>query len=86
MPFSILDDRSGCFGRAYDAKTTPHMFIIDSSGIIAYQGAIDNSPLGKTQEPPLVNYVDKALAELTAGKAVSEHETKPYGCSVKYAN
>jgi len=86
LPYPILDDRSGSVGRAYGAKTTPHIFIIDSSGNIAYHGAIDNSPLGKTQGPQLVNYVDKALAELTAGKAVSERETKPYGCSVKYAN
>jgi len=53
-------------------------------GSIVYEGAIDNSPMGKKREG-VINYVDKALAELTGGKAVSTPETKPYGCSVKYA-
>lgn len=85
LPYPILDDRSGKVGRAYGAKTTPHMFIIDTKGSIVYDGAIDNSPLGKKKEG-VINYVDKALAELTAGKVVSTPNTKPYGCSVKYAN
>jgi peroxiredoxin len=84
LPFPILDDRSGKVGRAYGAKTTPHIFIINPRGRIVYEGAIDNAPLGKSKEDP-VNYVDKALAELTAGEQVSTNETKPYGCSVKYA-
>ena len=79
----ILDDRTGKTGRAYGAKTTPHMFIIDTNGKIAYAGAIDNSPLGRTKD--VVNYVDKALSELTTGKTVSTPITQPYGCSVKYA-
>jgi hypothetical protein len=86
LPYPLLDDRSGKVGRAYGARTTPHMFVINAAGAIAYEGAIDNSPLGKTpagQKP--VNYVDKALAELVAGKEVSTPRTKPYGCSVKYA-
>ena len=84
LPFAILDDRSGKVGRAYGAETTPHMYIINHRGRIVYEGAIDNAPLGKTREG-VVNYVDKALAELTAGKAVSTPKTKPYGCTVKYA-
>jgi hypothetical protein len=86
LPYPLLDDRSGKVGRAYGAKTTPHMFVISPTGGIAYDGAIDNSPLGKTpagQEP--VNYVDKVLADLVAGKDASVEKTKPYGCSVKYA-
>jgi peroxiredoxin len=86
LPYPLLDDRSGKVGRAYGAKSTPHIFIINAAGAIAYEGAIDNSPLGKTpagQKP--VNYVDKALTELVAGKEVSTPGTKPYGCSVKYA-
>jgi len=86
IPYPILDDRSGSIGHAYKATNTPNMFIIDTKGNIAYEGAIDNSPMGKTlagQE--LINYVDKALAELTQGKAVSTPKTKPYGCTVKYA-
>lgn len=85
LNYPILDDRSGKVGRAYSAKTTPHMFIIDTKGSIVYNGAIDNSPLGRKKEGA-INYVDKALAELTAGKAVSIPNTKPYGCTVKYAD
>jgi peroxiredoxin len=81
----ILDDSSGKVGKAYGAKTTPHTFIIDTKGNIAYTGAFDNAPLGKIPEgAQYVNYIDKALTELTAGKTVSIAETKPYGCSVKY--
>jgi peroxiredoxin len=86
LPYPLLDDRSGKVGRAYGAKTTPHMFVIAPSGGIAYDGAIDNSPLGKTlagQEP--VNYVDKVLGEVIARRDISTRSTKPYGCSVKYA-
>ena len=83
LPFPILDDRSGKVGRAYGAKTTPHMYIISPRGNILYEGAIDNSPLGRKKEG-VINYVDKALAELTGGKAVTTSNTKPYGCSVKY--
>ena len=86
LPYAILDDRSGKVGRAYGAANTPHMFIIDSAGYIVYDGAIDNAPMGEPAEgQQVVNYVDKALAELTAGRKVSIAKTKPYGCSVKYA-
>lgn len=86
LPYLILDDRSGKIGRAYGAKTTPHMYIIDTKGNLAYEGAIDNSPMGKTPAgAQLINYIDKALSELTAGRAVIIKETKSYGCTVKYA-
>jgi peroxiredoxin len=86
LPYPILDDRSGEVGHAYGAETTPHIFMINSNGVIAYEGAIDNSPRGRTpSEERLVNYVDKALAELTAGRVPSTRKTKPYGCTVKYA-
>ena len=84
LPYLILDDRSGKVGKAYGAQTTPHMYIINPRGRIVYEGAIDDSPLGQKKEG-VVNYVDNALAELTAGKAVSTPKTKPYGCTVKYA-
>jgi peroxiredoxin len=85
LPYPILDDRSGRVGRAYGAKTTPHMFIINPRGRIVYEGAIDNSPLGKTPEgKDLTNYVDKALEELITGKTVSTKKTESYGCTVKY--
>jgi peroxiredoxin len=85
LPYPILDDRAGVVGRAYGAQTTPHIFIISPAGNIVYNGAIDNAPMGKTPEgEAYVNYVDKALAELAAGKAVTTANTKPYGCTVKY--
>ncbi len=84
LPYLILDDRSGKVGRAYGAQTTPHMYIINPRGRVVYEGAIDDSPLGRKKEG-VVNYVDNALAELTARKAVSTPKTKPYGCTVKYA-
>lgn len=87
LPYMILDDRSGKVGHDYGATNTPHMNIIDTRGNIVYVGAVDNSPMGQTPEgQSRVSYVDKALEELVAGKPVSTKETKPYGCTVKYAN
>ncbi|MFB0554665.1 MAG: redoxin domain-containing protein [Phycisphaerae bacterium] len=83
LPYPILDDRPGKVGRAYGAVTTPNMYIINARGRVVYEGAIDDS-MGRQKEG-VINYVDKALAEPTAGKAVSTAETKPYGCTVKYA-
>ncbi len=87
---SILDPK-GVIGRAYDAKTTPHMFIIDPKGILIYDGAIDNAPrvdeeITKTETgEPYVNYVNRALTEaLEKNKKVSISSTSPYGCHVKY--
>ena len=85
LPYPILDDRPGQVGHAYGAETTPHMFIIDRRGNIVYEGAIDNSPSGKTKAgEKLINYVDQALVELMGGKPISTPKTKPYGCTVKY--
>jgi len=83
LPYPYLDDRAGTVGKAYGAKTTPHMFVLDKNGRLAYAGAIDNDPSGRKEKP--LNYVDQALTELLAGKAVSVPKTEPYGCSVKYA-
>ncbi|MBN2315049.1 MAG: redoxin domain-containing protein [Sedimentisphaerales bacterium] len=86
LPYPILDDRAGTVGRAYGAKTTPHLFIISPHGQIVYNGAIDNSPMGTTPEgEEKVNYVDNVLAALAANKDIDVRETKSYGCSVKYA-
>ena len=82
----ILDDRSGKVGHAYGAATTPHIYIVNARGNIVYEGAIDNAPVGKVEFGEYVNYVDKALTEITGGKAVSTSKTKPYGCTVKYSN
>jgi len=85
LPYPILDDRSGKVGRLYGAMRTPHVFVIDREGNIVYSGAIDSAPLGRQQgEGGKVNYVDKALSELTSGGQVSMPTTPPYGCTVKY--
>lgn len=84
VQYPVLDDRAGTIGHAYGAKTTPHMFVIDKTGALAYQGAIDDDSSGDEESPK--NYVSQALDELLAGKPVSTPETKPYGCSVKYAS
>jgi peroxiredoxin len=87
LPYPIIDDRSGQIGRAFGARTTPHMFVIDRDGVIVYQGAIDNAPMGKVEANVAnVNYVDQAISQLLAGQPVSMPATPPYGCSVKYAN
>jgi peroxiredoxin len=86
LSYPVLLDKDGKVGKLYGAKTTPNMFIIDTQGKIVYRGAIDNAPLGKKPEKEAyINYVEKALDELLAGKAISTPQTKPYGCSVKYA-
>ena len=77
----ILDDSSGTVGHLYGAKTTPHMFVIDKDGKLAYMGAIHNQKDGEKR----VNYVEKAVNELLSGQSVSEPQTKSWGCSVKYA-
>lgn len=79
---ALLMDSDGKVGKQYDAKTTPHMFIIDKGGTLVYNGAIDDDPRG--EKDVKVNYVRDALSALLAGKAVSTSVTKPYGCSVKY--
>ena len=76
----ILSDADGKVGKAFGARTTPHMFIIDKAGKIVYDGAIDNQTSGDEH----VNYVAKALDELLSGKPISTSRTNPYGCSVKY--
>jgi peroxiredoxin len=84
IAYPVLDDHEGKVAKAYGAKSTPHMFVIDAAGNIVYQGAIDNDASGEKKEG-VVNYVAQALNEVLAGKPVSIPETKPYGCSVKYA-
>lgn len=81
--YPVLDDSKGIVARDYGAKSTPHMFIIDKTGKLAYSGGIDNDPEG--DNPHRVNYVQKALEELLAGKPVSTPMTKSYGCGVHYA-
>jgi glutathione peroxidase-family protein len=82
---AYLIDENGAVGHLYNAKTTPHMFVVDKSGNLVYAGAIDdkNSP-DEADIKTAKNYVDAALEEVLAGKPVTTASTKSYGCSVKY--
>ena len=84
---AILLDSAGSMGRAYGARTTPHMFVVDRTGRIAYMGGIDDRPYA---DPASLKgaraYVAAALADLKAGRAVAEPVSAPYGCSVRYAS
>lgn len=81
-----LLDVKGVVGKAYAAKTTPHMYIIDDSGKLVYQGGIDDKPTAnKADIEGARNHVTVALGELNAGKSISVAQSRPYGCSVKYA-
>ena len=82
IPYPILFDESGKVGKAYGAKTTPHMFVIDQSGMLVYQGALDNNPF--VQKKDRIPYVERALEALKNGEKIAIPETKAYGCSVKY--
>ncbi len=84
---AIALDESGEVGRLYGATNTPHMFVIDKQGVLAYAGAIDNSPDGEGESPQggkLINYVDAAVSALKSGEPVKVPRTEAYGCSVKY--
>ena len=78
-------DPSGEIGKLYGAKTTPHMFIVDKDGNLAYEGAIDSDSSFKQEAiADATNYVSAALGDLKSGESVKMASTKPYGCSVKY--
>ena len=83
LAYPLLDDSKGAVGKQFGAKSTPHMFIIDRTGKLVYQGGIDNDPDG--ENPHRVNYVAKALDEVLAGKSVSTPVTKSYGCGIHYS-
>ncbi len=86
-PSAVLLDPSGSIGRLYDARTTPHMFIIDAKGTLTYHGAIDSIKSADVNDVPKAqNYVLTALAQMKAGEAVKPQGTRPYGCSVKYGS
>jgi peroxiredoxin len=82
-----LIDEAGTIGRLYDAKTTPHMFVIDSKGTLVYSGAIDDN---SSADPKTIegakNYVQNAIDSVIAGKPVDPSATQSYGCSVKYGS
>lgn len=85
-PTATLLDPTGVMGRAYGARTTPHMYIISPEGVLLYQGAIDDRPSARPASlEGANNYVRAALADIRAGRAVQIPETTAYGCTVKYA-
>jgi len=84
-PSAVLLDESGDMGRAYDARVTPHMYIIDEDGILRYMGGIDSIPSASQDDiPDATQYVTAALDEMAAGKQISQATTRPYGCTIKY--
>ena len=84
---ATLMDADGKLGRAYGARTTPHMYVIDPAGKLVYAGAIDDQPRASLADTPKAsNHVKAALAESLAGKPVSVATTRAYGCSVKYSS
>ena len=88
-PSHVLFDPTGEVGRSYDAKTTPHMYIINEEGLMKYQGAIDDAGGRGFMNRDLLkakNYVKESLQQMGTGEEISSPVTKPYGCSVKYAS
>ncbi len=86
-PSAVVLDPDGALGRLYDAKTTPHMYVIKPDGTLAYNGAIDDKPTKDTADVATAkSFVRQALDAVAAGKSVDPSITRAYGCSVKYGS
>ena len=86
-PSAVLLDPKGTVGRAFGARTTPHMYIVNGDGVVVYMGGIDDQPTARLEDLKIAkNYVDQALTEMAQGKPVSANRSRAYGCSVKYAS
>ncbi|MCB9030177.1 MAG: redoxin domain-containing protein [Deltaproteobacteria bacterium] len=85
VAYPILMDKDGAVGKSYGAKTTPHMFVINPFGEIAYQGAIDNDKRGSMELSERTNYIATFLDSVNTNSTSEVSKTDPYGCSVKYA-
>jgi len=86
-PTAALLDPNGTIARLYEAKTTPHIFIIDPTGKLIYQGAIDDKPTTEQEDlKGARNYLNETLTAAMAGKPLQVESTRPYGCSVKYSH
>jgi peroxiredoxin len=86
-PAAVLLDPESRIAHAYGATVTPHMYIVDASGVLVYKGGIDSIASTDIDDiPHAKQYVRAALAELQAGRPVSDASTRPYGCSLKYAD
>ncbi len=82
-----LMDSEGKVGKAYGARTTPHMYVIDAKGTLAYAGGIDDKATANPADVRTAkNHVNAALADIAAGKPVAQATARPYGCSVKYSD
>ena len=80
-------DQDGKVGKLYDARTTPHLFVIDPAGTLVYAGGIDNIRSSRVEDiAKATNYVNAALSDLKAGRPVRTKHSQPYGCAVKYAD
>jgi peroxiredoxin len=84
LKYPILLDYEGDVGRLYDARRTPHMFVIDAEGVLRYQGAIDDNKFLSKRGDEVTNYVVNAVQQITNGETVTPDFTVPYGCTVKY--
>jgi peroxiredoxin len=86
-PTAVLLDPTGKVGKLYDAKTTPHMYVINPEGKLVYAGAIDDKPTANVADlKGARNYVTEALTAVAAGKGPAVATTRAYGCSVKYGS
>ncbi|NEO02208.1 MAG: thioredoxin family protein, partial [Moorea sp. SIO3I7] len=84
-PTAVIIDSEGTIGRLYQARTTPHMYVIDTDGVLKYMGAIDNKPSANPADvETATNYVRAAVDSVITNKPVETTVTQPYGCSVKY--
>ena len=84
---ATLMDSAGTVGKAYAARTTPHLYIVNPQGVLVYAGGIDNKATSNPADVAgATNHVKVALGEALAGKTISQPSTRPYGCSVKYAS
>jgi AhpC/TSA family protein len=84
-PTAVLMDEDGVIGRAYAARTTPQLYIIDPKGVLVYAGGIDSIASSRVEDiKTATNYVNQALGEAFGGRPISAATTKPYGCSIKY--
>ena len=84
-PTVVLMDEEGTVGKAYNARVTPHMYIVNPQGRLAYAGAIDSIPSARVSDiDKATNYVRQGLNELLAGKPISVAQNQAYGCSIKY--
>jgi peroxiredoxin len=84
-PTATLMDEEGTVGKAYGARTTPHMYIVNPQGTLVYAGGIDSIASARVSDiQTATNYVRQGLNEALAGKPISQAQTQPYGCTIKY--